>query len=392
MDNSSNLPLKPGATIAILGGGQLGSMLCAAAKQMGYRTLGVSNHESDPIARWADHHLVADPSDPATAARLARQVDVITVEAESINPDALGAAERAGARVAPGSQIQRVVRDRRLEKSFLANLKLPDGQRAVGDFRIAESADQATRGADELFAAGATKVVCKTAQGGYDGKGQRWLQDFRQASAAFTALGGVPLVLEAGITFSAEASVIVARSADDRLAHFPVFCNEHRRGILHQTLMPGGFSDPITRRAIELAEAVARQLNVVGLLAVEEFVLPDGRVLVNELAARPHNSGHVTLRAASRSQFEMHVAAICGLPLPEIEILCPGVMTNLLGDLWANGEPDFPAILADGRSTLHLYGKSPRAGRKMGHIIHTGRTLADALRATNSAYQLLGGR
>ena len=392
MDNSSNLPLKPGATIAVLGGGQLGSMLCAAAKQMGYRTIGVSNHEGDPIARWADHHVVADPGDPATAERLARQADVITVEAESINPEALGAAEQAGARVAPESHVQRVVRDRRLEKSFLAGVALPDGQSAVGDFRIAESADQATRAAEELFAAGAKKVVCKTAQGGYDGKGQRWLQESRQATAAFSALGSVPIVLEAGINCSAEASVIVARSAADGLTHFPVFCNEHRRGILHQTLMPGGFPDAVTRRAIELAEAVARQLNVVGLLAVEEFVLPDGRVLVNELAARPHNSGHVTLRAASRSQFEMHIAAICGLPLPAVEILRPGVMTNLLGDLWANGEPDFPAVLADGRATLHLYGKSPRAARKMGHLIHTGHTLADALIAANSAYQLLGGQ
>lgn len=391
MNYSSDLTLKPGATVAILGGGQLGSMLCAAAKQMGYRTLGVSNHEADPIARWADHHLVADPSDPATAARLARQADVITVEAESINPEALGAAEQAGGRVAPGSLVQRVVRDRRLEKNFLASVKLPDGRSAVGDFRIAESPDQAIRAADELFAAGAKKVVCKTAQGGYDGKGQRWLQDARQAAAVFSALGSVPLVLEAGIHFSAEASVIVARSADDRLTHFPVFRNEHRRGILHQTLMPGGFSDAATRRAVELAEAVARQLHVVGLLAVEQFVLPDGRVLVNELAARPHNSGHVTLRAASRSQFEMHIAAICGLPLPPVEILRPGVMTNLLGDLWAKGEPDFPAVLADGRASLHLYGKSPRAARKMGHLIHTAATAEEALAAANAAFEILGG-
>lgn len=391
MDYSSDLPLKPGATIAILGGGQLGSMLCAAARQMGYRTLGVSNHEADPIARWADHHLVADPSDPATAGRLARQAQVITVEAESINPEALIAAEQAGARVTPSSQVQRVVRDRRLEKTFLAGMTLPDDQRAVGDFRIVESADQMPRAAEELFAAGAKTIVCKTAQGGYDGKGQRWLQDSRQASAVFAALGGVPLVLEAGINFSAEASVIIARSADDHLTHFPVFRNEHRRGILHQTLMPGGFSDAVTHRAVELAAAVARQLNVVGLLAVEQFVLPDGQVLVNELAARPHNSGHVTLRAASRSQFEMHIAAICGLPLPPVEILRPGVMTNLLGDLWAKGEPDFPAVLADGQATLHLYGKSPRAGRKMGHLIHTAPTPEAALAAANAAFEMLGG-
>ena len=391
MDYSSDLPLKPGATIAILGGGQLGSMLCEAAKRMGYRTLGVSNHESDPIARWADHHLVADPSDPATVARLARQAQVITVEAESIDPEALQAAELAGATVAPGSQVQRVVRDRRLEKTFLAGVKLPDGQSAVGDFRIAESPAQMSRAVAELFAAGAQKIVCKTARGGYDGKGQRWIQDPHHALAVFEALGRVPLVLESGINFSAEASVIVARGADDRITYFPVFRNEHRHGILHQTVMPGGFSEGVAIRAIQMAGAVARQLKVVGLLAVEQFVLPDGRVLVNELAARPHNSGHVTLRAAGRSQFEMHVAAICGLPLPRVEVLRPAVMTNLLGDLWTTGEPDFPAVLADGRATLHLYGKSPRAGRKMGHLIHTGATCEKALAAADAAWKILSG-
>ncbi len=384
--------IPPGATLAILGGGQLGSMLCEAAKRMGYRTLAVSAHEANPIARWADHHLVADPSDPATAARLAHQAQVITVEAESIDPDALQAAEAAGARVAPAARVQSIVRDRRLEKTFLAGLALPDGQRATGDFRIAENSQQMHRAAEELFAAGASRIVCKTARGGYDGKGQRWIHDPQHAGSVFESLGGVPLVLEAAVDFIAEASVIVARSADGRMTHFPVFANEHRRGILHQTVMPGEFSQATSAQAIGIARLVAEKLDVVGLIAVEQFVLPDGRVLVNELAARPHNSGHVTLRAAGRSQFEMHIAAICGLPLPPVEVLRPGVMTNLLGDLWAKGEPDFPAVLADGHASIHLYGKSPRPGRKMGHMIHTGATVEEARNAADKAFDRLGGQ
>jgi 5-(carboxyamino)imidazole ribonucleotide synthase len=171
------------------------------------------------------------------------------------------------------------------------------------------------------------------------------------------------------------------------MTHFPVFQNEHRRGILFQTRLPGAFSPATSQRAIELGRRTAEALGVVGLLAVEMFILPDGEVLINELAARPHNSGHVTMRATSRSQFEMHIAAICGLPLPEVHLVQPGVMTNLLGELWVHGNPDFTTALSDGRGMIHLYGKSPRPGRKMGHIIHTAPTLDQAVQAANVAYQ-----
>ena len=384
LESIARKPILPPELITVLGGGQLGSMLCEAAKRMGYRTLCVSSHESDPARRWADHHLIADPGEPATAARVARQSAVVTVEAESIDPAALEAAANTPCRVAPSADVQRTVRDRRLEKLFLRDHGL-----AVGPFATVESAKQMREAAEALFAAGARKLVAKTARGGYDGKGQRWLHSADESADAWEALGSTPLVLETGIDFVAEASVIVARSADGRMTHFPVFQNEHRRGILFQTRMPGDFPAATAARAIQLGRRAAEALGVVGLLAVEMFILPDGNVFINELAARPHNSGHVTMRAASRSQFEMHIAAICGLPLPEIQTVQPGVMTNLLGDLWASGEPDFAHVLADGRGMIHLYGKAPRPGRKMGHIIHTARTLAEAQEAANAAFKLL---
>ena len=388
--------IRPPATIAILGGGQLGSMLAQADGHMGYRTLCISANEDDPAARWADHHLIADPGDANVISRIAADVQVITVETESIEPAALAAAEAIGTRVAPSSHVQTIVRDRRLEKGFLAANHL-----AVGAFRVVESAAQMQQASVELFADGTTEILAKTARGGYDGKGQRWIRTPSQADAAWQALGQVPLVVEAKVDFVGEISVIVARSPDGTISALPVFGNEHRHGILFQTRMPADVSEHTSRAAVDLARRTAEHLKVVGLLAVEMFVLSDGRVLVNEMAARPHNSGHVTLRAASRSQFEMHIAAICGLPLPEVEILRPAVMTNLLGDLWpvesppaatsvgGHRHPDWATVLADGRATLHLYGKTPRPGRKMGQLIHTGTSAEEALASANAAFARL---
>ncbi len=396
MNISPSPVIRPPATIAILGGGQLGSMLAHAARHMGYRTLCISSNTDDPAARWADHHLAADPGDANVISRIAADVQAITVETESIEPAALAAAEAIGTRVAPSSHVQTIVRDRRLEKSFLASNHL-----SVGPFRIVESAAQMQHTAQELFGNGAKEILAKTARGGYDGKGQRWIRTPGQADAAWQALGQVPLVVETRVDFVGEISVIVARSPDGSMSTLPVFANEHRHGILFQTRMPAALSPATTHAAVNLARRTAQHLNVVGLLAVEMFVLPDGRVLVNEMAARPHNSGHVTLRAATRSQFEMHIAAICGLPLPEVEILRPAVMTNLLGDLWpvesppaatsdgGHRHPDWATVLADGRATLHLYGKTPRQGRKMGHLIHTGHTAEEALASATAAINQL---
>ncbi len=368
--------------ICVLGGGQLGAMLCEAARRMGYTTLCISPEAADPAAQWADRHISADPGDPLLVRDAARHSAAIAVEAESINPASLVPGGFCGT-LSPGADVQRIVRDRRLEKTFLAENGL-----AVGPFRLAENADELTAAATELLQISG-RVVAKTARGGYDGRGQVWLESIHDAPQAWRTLGQVPVVVEAAVDFAAEISVIVARNNRGEKSVFPVFQNEHRNGILFQTQMPAPQPLEVVSQAQSLAMETAEMLAVVGLLTVEMFVLKDGRVWINELAARPHNSGHVTLRAASRSQFEMHICAIMGLPLPPVDVLAPAVMTNLLGDLWSRGEPNWGAVLADGRATIHLYGKAPRPGRKMGHMIHTGETLEAAQAAGLKAFNNL---
>jgi 5-(carboxyamino)imidazole ribonucleotide synthase len=383
--NTPDRVIAPPATIAILGGGQLGAMLCEAGRRMGYRMLVLSELESDPAGRWADHHVLGDTRDPATVARIARQADILTNEFEQVPPEVLAAAESVGTcRVAPGSQVQETCRDRRREKALFAAHGFP-----CGPFAVVEQAAEMGP-AYATLSVGGRAVVAKTARGGYDGKGQKWLRSADQALHAWDQLGGVPLLLEQAVEFVAEASVIAARAPSGASASFPMFRNEHRKGILFQTTTPGGFSAETERQARLHAEGIAGKLGVVGLLAVEMFVLADGRVLINELAARPHNSGHVTLRACTRSQFEMHIAAICNYPLPPVEVLRPGVMTNLLGDLWKQGEPRWGELFQEPHGTLHLYGKAPRPGRKMGHMIHTAPTVEQALAEASAVYARLG--
>ncbi len=374
------------ATIAILGGGQLGAMLCEAGRRMGYRMVVLSEHEGDPAGRWADHHVIGDTRDPGTVVRVARQADVLTNEFEQVPPEVLQAAEAVGTcQVAPGSHVQETCRDRRREKGLFAAHGFP-----TGPFAAVERADEMVAAIEKLAGGtGAKGVIAKTARGGYDGKGQKWIKNAEQARHAWEQLGGVPLMLEQAVPFVSEASVIVARSSGGGSASFPMFRNEHRNGILFQTVTPGGFSAETERQARTYAEGIAEKLGVVGLLAVEMFVLADGSVRMNELAARPHNSGHVTLRACTRSQFEMHIAAICNLPLAPVELLRPGVMTNLLGDLWKQGEPRWGELFREPHGTLHLYGKTPRAGRKMGHMIHMASTAEEALAAANGVFAAL---
>ncbi|HUO09080.1 MAG TPA: 5-(carboxyamino)imidazole ribonucleotide synthase [Phycisphaerae bacterium] len=386
--------ILPPATIAILGGGQLGAMMCEAGRRMGYRMVVLSEDASDPAGRWADEHVIGDTRDAQTVVALAQRAQVLTNEFEQVPPEVLEAAERVGAgrgcRVAPSSAVQRTCRDRRHEKMLFAKFNFPHGP-----FAIVESADGVAAAYEKLAAGGgggAKKVVAKVARGGYDGKGQMWLESSGDAGRVWEELigpGGGALMLEQAVPFIAEASVIAARSPSGQSASFPMFRNEHRNGILFQTVTPAGFSAETEKKARAYAEGIAEKLGVVGLLAVEMFVLENGDVWMNELAARPHNSGHVTLRATTRSQFEMHIAAICNLPLVPVESLLPGVMTNLLGDLWTsrNGaEPRWNEIFEEPHGTLHLYGKTPRPGRKMGHMIHTGHTVEEALVAANSVF------
>ena len=304
--------------------------------------------------------------------------DVLTNEFEQVPPEVSEAVEQVGqCRVAPSSLVQRTCRARRLETGLFASYGFPHGP-----FAIVEKREE-MRAAYEKLASGGKKVVAKLACGGYDGKGQVWMKSGEEAELAYAELVGesmnTPLLLEQGVPFVAEASVIAARSPAGQSASFPMFRNEHRNGILFQTVTPAGFSAETEAKARAYAEGIAEKLGVVGLLAVEMFVLANGEVWMNELAARPHNSGHVTLRATTRSQFEMHIAAICYLPLVAVETLRPAVMTNLLGDLWKEGEPAWGELFREPHGTLHLYGKTPRPGRKMGHMIHTAGTVEEAV-------------
>ena len=384
--------ILPPATIGILGGGQLASMLCEAGKRMGYRMRVLSEDAGDPAHRWADEDVVCDWQETA-AGRGGRPweeflagLSVLTNEFEQVPSELLRTVERAHPeiRVAPGSQVQRVCQDRREEKRLFEAGGFPHGP-----FAAVEHAGEAVAAYERLSEGGKRRVVAKTARGGYDGKGQMWLAHVGDAQRVWAELGEVPLLLEAGIEFVAEGSVIVARSGPGACVSFPMFGNTHRNGILFQTVMPAGFSAETEKQARTCAAGIAEKLGVVGLLAVEMFVLSDGRVLMNELAARPHNSGHVTLRAATRSQFELHIAAVCNLPLAAPEVLAPGVMTNLLGDLWAKREPAWAALFREPRGTLHLYGKEPRPGRKMGHMIHTAATTEGALAEADRVFAQL---
>jgi len=352
--------LPPPATIGILGGGQLGRMFAMAARRMGYRVHTLDPQPNSPAGQVCDKQIVAAYDDLAAVRELASGVDVVTFEFENVP---LAAAETAAqyCPVRPEGRILHICQNREREKLFLSENGFP-----CTDFRIiASAADLAA-----ALAAIPAPAVLKTADFGYDGKGQMRIGD-QKVEHLWQDFGVKRAVLERWITHTAELSVIVARALDGSVAAFPAVENRHRNHILHTTIAPGKFPAALTRDAETLAIAITEKLDVVGLLVVELFLTSDGKLLVNELAPRPHNSGHWTIEAAATSQFEQHVRAICGLPLGPTRPLCPAVMLNILGDAWGDtNEPDWVGLLRDySDAKLHLYGKTdPRKGRKMGHV------------------------
>jgi 5-(carboxyamino)imidazole ribonucleotide synthase len=378
-------PVLPGKTIGILGGGQLGRMFAIAARRMGYRVHAFDPAGDCPTGQVADVEVNAAYDDVGAARRFAEAVDVVTFEFENIPAETLAAIE-AVRPVRPSAAVLDTCRHRLREKTFLS----------AHGFTPAEW--RPVRSAEELSAAVAalgTPCVLKTADFGYDGKGQTRIDrsDPATLSAAWAGLGRPVGVLEKFVAFDEELSVIVARSADGRAVCFPPFANDHRRHILDVTTWPADLPAATARAAEDLARAVADALGVVGLLTVEMFRVGD-RLLVNELAPRPHNSGHVTFDAAATSQFEQQLRAVCGLPLGDPSPLRPAAMANLLGDVWAEaagpdgagGEPDWAAALSHPAVKLHLYGKSePRIGRKMGHLSAVADTPAEARRLVLAA-------
>lgn len=348
----------------MLGGGQLGRYALMAARTMGYRTMVLEPDPHAPAGAIADVHLAAAYDDADALAELGDACAVVTTEFENPPAHALEALARRTL-VAPNPRAVAVAQDRVAEKAFLVDAGFPVGPYAVVD---ADGADP------EL----GYPAILKTARLGYDGKGQRLVADASEMRAAWTLLGGVPCVLEQALRLQTEVSAVVARAADGGFAAFPIAENSHVDGILDLSIVPAGVAPALSDRATGLAMAIADALDYVGVLAVEFFVV-DGDLFVNELAPRPHNSGHWTLDVAQTSQFEQQIRAVCGLALGDTAMTRPAAaMVNLLGDLWDAGEPDWGAAIGT-RCALHLYGKSSaRPGRKMGHLTAWGDTPEEA--------------
>lgn len=351
--------ILPGSTVGVLGGGQLGRMFVLRARTMGYRTVVLDPDDRSPAGGAADLHLRAPYTDPAALERLAAECAAVTTEFENVPAEALERLARV-CRVRPPVEAVAVAQDRISEKQFLERAGFP-----TASFRPVRDAGELDAALREV----ALPALLKTSRLGYDGKGQALVERAADAAGAFRALGGVPCVLEERLALETEVSVVLTRGDDGAVAAFPVGENRHRDGILETTVVPARIAGATLDEAGELACRVAAALDYVGVLAVELFVANGGRLYVNELAPRPHNSGHYTLDACSVDQFEQQLRALCGLPLAEPRLLTPVAMINLLGDLWSGGTPRWAEALRRPGVKLHLYGKAePRPGRKMGHL------------------------
>jgi 5-(carboxyamino)imidazole ribonucleotide synthase len=373
-------PILPGAILGVMGSGQLGRMFAIAARRMGYRVHTFSPEYDTPTGQVADHELTARYEDEAAVRAFARGVAVLTFEFENVpSQTVVWAAEHCPVR--PAGRVLHLCQHRVREKEHLTAAGLP-----IAPYRRVASAVELA----EAAAAIGLPAVMKTAAFGYDGKGQRKLAPGDDLAAAWAAFAGAPAVLEKFIPFEREISVLVARGLDGAMTTWPVCENEHAHHILDLTYCPARIPAAIAQRARDLAEAVARSLNLVGVLAVEMFLRPDGEILINELAPRPHNSGHGSFDGSVTSQFEQQVRAVCGLPLGATDLLQPTAMANLLGDLWEHGEPNWAAALAHPAVKLHLYGKAdPKRGRKMGHLVAFGRDVAEAADRVRAARRSL---
>jgi len=372
----SQRAILPGRTIGILGGGQLGRMFAIAARRMGYRVHALDPVQDGPAGQVADVEWVAPYEDVKTARQFAEAVDVVTFEFENVPSETLAAVAELRP-VFPSPAVLDTCRHRLREKRFLEANGFP-----IAGFVEVSSVEDL----DAALAKLGTPAVLKTAEFGYDGKGQVRIDDPRDAARAFEVMGQRLGVLEAFVPFSCELSVVVARSRTGEVVPFEVAENRHARHILDVTLAPATISEATRARATGIACEVARRLDLTGVLGVEMFHLPNGQILVNELAPRPHNSGHFTFDACVTSQFEQQLRAVCGLPLGDPTLLRPAAMANLLGDLWENGEPAWDKAAAFPDVKIHLYGKTEaRRGRKMGHLVAMADTAEEAAERVLSA-------
>jgi 5-(carboxyamino)imidazole ribonucleotide synthase len=359
--------ILPGEWLGVLGGGQLGRLFALAARQMGYRVLVLDPAHDCPASAVADRHLCADYLDQAALAEIARTCRAVTTEFENVPAAALDLLAR-DLIVRPRGAHVAIAQDRIREKQFLEQNGV-----AIAPWR-------AIYGNDDLAPAltdGLLPGILKCSRSGYDGKGQRRVRDANEARATFAEFGGVPCVLEKQIDLATEISVVVARDAVGATLTYPVTENMHADGILDVSVVPARIPAALGDTARATALSIAQALDYTGVMCVEYFVLKDGRLLVNEIAPRPHNSGHYSIDACLTSQFAQQVRVLAGLPLGETSLLRPAVMVNLLGDLWRHGEPRWERLLTERNLRLHLYGKqSARPGRKMGHYTVLGEDAA----------------
>lgn len=352
-------PLLPGATIGVVGGGQLGRYFVIAARQLGYHCCVLDPDASAPAMQLASRAIVGQYDDEAALKQLAEACDAVTIEFENVPATSLEILA-ATTRIAPSAAVVKIAQDRHLEKQTA----IKHGLQPVPYAQLLQASD-----IDAALKSVSLPAIIKSSRLGYDGKGQATCHTADEVQAAFASLNGVPCVLEQRIDLQSEISVVLARGFDGKSICFPVAQNVHVNGVLHTSTVPATVDDSLQSKACELATKFADGLDYVGVLAVEFFVDQTGQLLFNEMAPRPHNSGHYTLDATATSQFEQQLRALCALPLGSTRLLSPVTMLNVLGDSWADGDPDWRGLFGQDEARLHLYGKSDaRPGRKMGHV------------------------
>lgn len=377
--------ILPGATLGVLGGGQLGRMFTLAAKVMGYQVVVLDPDPTSPAGQLADIHLKADYQDAVALLRMGSLCDAVTTEFENVPAASLDMLAKH-CLVAPSPQALAVAQDRLAEKSRAREFGCD-----TAPFANIESRDDLA----QAWARIGTPAVLKTRRLGYDGKGQMRVSSLDELNSAFAELGSVPCLLEGFLPLEREVSVVLARNQYDQVAFFPLAENQHRDGILDISIAPARVPDALAEQARQMAAGLARGLDYVGIMAVEFFILKGeentpGRIVFNEMAPRPHNSGHYTLDACATDQFQQQVRALCGLPLGDPRLLSPVVMVNLLGDVW-KPQPRWDKLLKHEGVQLHLYGKAEaRPGRKMGHYNCLAKTLDAALQMALATRTELG--
>jgi 5-(carboxyamino)imidazole ribonucleotide synthase len=372
--------ILPGAVIGVLGSGQLGRMFAIAARQMGYRVHTYSPETDTPTGQVADVEIASSYQDLDAIKKFAQKVAAVTFEFENVPSSCVEAAAQF-APVRPSGAVLHITQHRVREKTFLAENGFPTTR-----FRSARNSAE-LRAALEAVG---YPAILKTAGSGYDGKGQAKVNNLGEAEAAFYGAGQQEMIAEAVVDFELEFSVVAARGVDGSFAHWGAIENQHRHHILDLSLAPARMPKKVAARALEITRLLLEKLDFVGVLCIEFFLTRNHEVLVNELAPRPHNSGHLTINAARTSQFEQQLRAVCGLPLGSTEYYSAAAMANLLGDLWQNGEPDWTRACALPDVKLHLYGKiEPRAGRKMGHLTALAHSADEAGRQVIEARQRL---